>query len=396
MLRGRKHVVTRRRFAPVKQQFRQPPVGGIDLPGGIGRRSGMIRGTGSARKRLIISVNILPIHRGHPRGVLRAAHAAFDLQRVHARSDDFRQDIQRAQIAPRQPGPLAPADGKRQPAGLRAAPAVPAAPADETAHQALARVRIAERAVTEALDLEPGPFPDLPDFRQRQLARRHDPRHPEALQIFRVILVRDVHLCARVDLHPRKLPADQVRGSEVLHDAAVQPGLVKRRQEIRERRQFAVLHERVHGQVDARAEQVRLVQRREDLIPGQVSGIGPRAEVRATEIHRVRARAQHRPESLIGAGGRQKLDPRSVFREGVPEPGLTVITAPGRVRLAQAAPAQDDFLPLQLFFQFLRKQGLPPEDPRNVPGSARRTYGSDRFFPHPDHLPFHLMFPVPF
>ncbi len=94
-------------------------------------------------------------------------------------------------------------------ARLRARAAVRAALADHAGHEALARVRDAERTVHERLESEVGDGgADLPNVLERVLAREHDAVDAKLAHHGRAAGVVHGHLRRRVHLEARDTPRE--------------------------------------------------------------------------------------------------------------------------------------------------------------------------------------------
>lgn len=261
----------------------------------------------------IVRVDGLAVGAHDGRDVLGALHATLDLERRDAGLDEVGDDIDRAEVARReQVGaglvaehvlPLLVDERVRQAAGLRAAAAVAAAAADHAAHQALARVADAERAVHERLDLDGRMGADMADLLERELAREHDAREAELRERFDALEAADRHLRARVERQVGHRLMGDTRDAEVLHEHGVGARLVEEAQVVPEGPHFLVCHDRVDRHVDGDLSQVCEVDGLAQRLAVEVTCVGARAEGIARQIDGIRAVLHRRNECLAAAGG---------------------------------------------------------------------------------------------
>ena len=255
-------------------------------------------------------VHRLAIGGGSQRHVIGVLVAAFDFQRGDADVDDLRHLLQRVEIArgkqvarvAQRPQLAIHHHLVRQAAGLRALPAIGAAPAPGLRREALAGVRHAQRAVDEDLQFAIGSFADGAHFGQRQLARQRDPADAEALRQAHAIGAGDAHLRAAVDFQVGRDLLRHAHHAHVLHDQGVRARLGNLRQRARGFVQFVVEDQRVESDV---ALDAAPVQGRHDLrqFRQRKPHLGARREVFEPEIHGVRARLDRGAQLWPVSGG---------------------------------------------------------------------------------------------
>jgi len=175
------------------------------------------------------SVHRTPIEARGSRDVLGPLQAPLNLDRCHAELDELRHESARLEILGRQQVGAIPqllqhaVDHQlvRQPARLRARPPVRAPPSDGLARQALPRVRDAQGAVHEHLELRLRLRSDRRDVVERQLARQDHARRAERPRELHRPRVGTRHLRRRVDGQRGRDGLHQLRDPQVLHDHRV-------------------------------------------------------------------------------------------------------------------------------------------------------------------------------
>ena len=177
-----------------------------------------------------------------------------------------------------------------QPARLRASAAVGAASADGLAREALPRVRDAERAVDEDLELDVRRAGDGRDVLERQLAREDDAIGPAIAREKHARGVGARHLRRRVDSHARRDGSHELRGTEVLNDDGIDCGGRTRAHLLLEARELRVEHQGVQRDVPADASAVQRIA----SSPGDRSGRSS-SPGRARSCRRARSRPRPPP-----------------------------------------------------------------------------------------------------
>ena len=201
--------------------------------------------------------------------------------------------------------PAAVQDPVGEPAGSGASSAVPAAAAQKARHEAAPRVGVTHRAVDKALDLYGLLLLEDPDLLEGQFPGRHDPFHAEPLEKAHGFRPRDRHLRRRVERKARAPLMEPGQNTDVLHDRSVQPLFVQVLRETDSLLQFALFCEDIERQVHFFAENMGLPDGSDDVFPGKVLRVRPRAEFLAAQIHGVRT-CFHRAEKSLPASGRRE------------------------------------------------------------------------------------------
>ena len=220
--------------------------------------------------------------------VLGALEAAFDLEAVHAGGAQVVEGIEGAEIPGGQQVTLDPVHAIAHPAGLGAAPAVAAAPADEARKQALPGAGHAQRAVDKDLQLDAQPR-TAADLLERHLAREHGAGKAVLRQERRAGAVVHRHLRAGVQREFRRDGAHGAGDAEVLHQYGVRVGGGDRLDRARHRRQLVLADHGVQRHVHAHAAGVTVADRLAQLVLGEVVGAAAGVEVAGAQIDGVRA-----------------------------------------------------------------------------------------------------------
>ena len=123
---------------------------------------------------LLIKIQIFPVNTHNTCRIFRLFHPAFDLQGGHSRPENLRQQLHGTHIfgterifIARFPQPSAfLVHFVRKTAGLRASSPVSAPASDQTGHQALSGIAVAQRSMNKAFDFQSCGFVNLLDLCQ--------------------------------------------------------------------------------------------------------------------------------------------------------------------------------------------------------------------------------------
>ena len=191
-------------------------------------------------------------------------------------------------------------------AGLAAAPAVAAAPADHAREETQARVAVAEGAVHEHLEVE-AVWVERGDLVEGQLAGEDGALEAKLGQQGELGARVGVELRARVQREVGVAHAHLGREAKVGHDERVEAGLVRSGQRRERRLDLVVLEQRVEGEVDTGAEEMRAVDGLEQRSGGEVGREGARAPTLETQVDRVGAGRERGLQGRTVAGRREKF-----------------------------------------------------------------------------------------
>ena len=193
-------------------------------------------------------------------------------------------------------------------AGLAAAPAVAAAPRGHARQQAGAGVPVAQGAVDEGLEGETVGVEGR-DLVEGELTGQDGARKAELGKGLELGARVRIELRAGVQFELRVGLVNERRKAEVGDDEGVEAGAVGRLERREGRLELVVFEQHVKGEVDARAEEVRPVDRGQKPRRLEVAGEGARAPGVEPQIDRVGAGRQGRPQSRRPPGRRQQLGP---------------------------------------------------------------------------------------
>ena len=179
-----------------------------------------LRRTGRGKASGVQRVQRAAIGAGNDRHILGPFEPPFDFERAHPGLSQRLHLIAQAQIARGQPRARFTLPGIGQSAGLGAAPAVAAAPADQPRVPALTADAHALRAMDEHLGFHPG-IRHGADRVQRALARQHHAAHAKRTRQARARRVMQGHLRAGMHAQVRELARNQAEHAHILHQHRV-------------------------------------------------------------------------------------------------------------------------------------------------------------------------------
>ena len=138
-----------------------------------------------------MAVDCFTVSAHNRRDVFGTLHAPFYFERINTGVHQLRDQVDRIEVTRRQQkisrriaeDIMSPAIHERiwKPAGLRAPAAIPAAPADHTAHQALPGITYAERAVYKTFDFYAAVRANRTNFFERKFTREYNARKSQLL-----------------------------------------------------------------------------------------------------------------------------------------------------------------------------------------------------------------------
>ena len=161
-----------------------------------------------------------------------------------------------------------------------------------------------ERLEGEAVRLEGG------DLVEGELARQDGARKAEVGKAFELGARVRVELRAGVQLEHRVGVVDERREAEIGDDQGVEPGAVGRLKGGEGGFELVVFEQDVQGEMDAGAEEMSAVDRREQGRRREVAGEGARAPRLEPKVDGVGAGRQGRLQGRRPPGRRQQLGPR--------------------------------------------------------------------------------------
>ena len=196
---------------------------------------------------------------GDRRDVLGLLLAALDLQTPDAELGDFlkmlvgREVLGGDEIAGVERGTCrVVGQGVVLPTGLRAGTAIGRALGDHPRHEALPRIRDAERAMDKGFQPQRGHrSADATDVFQGVLARQHHTINPESLHDIRATGIVHRHLGAAVNLKLRIDLLDEANDAQILHDRRVDAAIHTLAQIRESLHQLGRLDQHVEGEVHA-------------------------------------------------------------------------------------------------------------------------------------------------
>ena len=225
-----------------------------------------------------VKVEILPVDGDNTCRILRLLHTAFYLQGGDAVLNEFRQQIEQAQILRAQKVSLYGLSLFRsgliaQSARLCAPSAIPAAPAELAREQALSGIADAERSVDKCFHLESALLMDPAKLVKCHFTGGNDAAHTLSGQKGRAAGACHRHLCARMDREIRKASPDHPEHSEILDQNSVQPPLIIRPYKIREQRELFLLQQGVDREIDLHSAKVRIIDQLFQLLLFRIFGV---------------------------------------------------------------------------------------------------------------------------
>jgi len=239
----------------------------------------------------------------HGGDVLRALHAALELEAAHAHVDQLGHVGREVVVA--QAERVSAVVG--QAAGLGAQAAVAAALADDRAHRALARVAHTQRPVGEDLDLDGAARADLADLAAAELAGKHGARDAEPRRLDHAGERVYGHLRAGVERHVRHGAAQRVQHAPVLHQDRVHARRACAARDGGKGGQLAVVDDGVERQVDLDAVAVAVRRRVRQTVQREVVRVAAGVEIVHAEVDGVRAVLHGGDERLLRPGGGKQL-----------------------------------------------------------------------------------------
>ncbi len=249
------------------------------------------------------------------RDVFRLLHAAFDFKRRDADLHELRQEVKRIEVFRREQEiagrvsehvlPCNIYERIRQAAGLGAAAAVAAAAADHAAHEALARVADAERAMRECLDFGVRTCDDFANLRQRKLTRQHDARKAECFHGAGALDVVNRHLRARMERQVRRIFAGNLCDAEILHERGIRTDFLQKLKIAADIVKLFIEHHRVDSDMNVHAAQVGKADSFGERFFVKIVCIGARAKLAACEVHGICASLDSSDQRLPAPSRRQ-------------------------------------------------------------------------------------------
>ena len=241
----------------------------------------------------------------HGGDIFRALHAPFDLEAGNTHIHHLRHEGREVRVLQAQRMAVRPA-GKAvgQAAGLGAGATVAAAPPNDGGHLALAAVAHAQRAVDERFDLDGAFLADFGDLPARKLAREHRARHAEPCRFLNARERVQAHLRRGVQRHVGNNFLQRRQNAPILHQDRVHAALRRGARLRGKRGELAVGDERVERQIDLRAPQMAIKDRRAEFLIGEVPRAAARVERAKAHIHGVRTALHGGNKRLLPARGR--------------------------------------------------------------------------------------------
>ena len=274
----------------------------------------------------ITAVDIFAIDGCHAGRVDRLFHTAFDLERIDPGIDQFGQDRQDTHIFHRERPDFFSARIRtrrlsvfiKDPEGQAAGPGTPAAvsapSAQKTGHQTPAGIRIAHCTVDKSLDLDGlcrhcciFPAEGL-DLLQGQFSGRHNPAHAKAPQKTHRVRRSHGHLCTGMQREVGTCFMEGAQNTDVLHDHAVQTGIIQLSDKGDEVRKFILASQDIGRQVHLPVKHMSLSDRPDDLLCGKIVRVSPCTKALSSQIDCVRTGAEGTGQGFPAACRCQEFD----------------------------------------------------------------------------------------
>ena len=240
-----------------------------------------------------------PAAGGTHRRVLRRAQPPFDFYAGHPRVHQLAQMGQVIHVFQTQMAGAARLAGaqprrgiKGQTAGPGAGAPVAAAPAQKSAHHALAAHGHAQRAVDKHLALHGRGGAHGADLFQRQFPGQNDPVIPQRRQLPCALRRVDAHLGGAVQRQRGSDFFHKLRGGKVIHNDRVRPRRRHGPHRLRQLGQLGVIHQRVQGDMHPHITGVAEPYSLRQFLRREISRRAPGVEPGQPQIHRVRP-AEH-------------------------------------------------------------------------------------------------------
>jgi len=196
---------------------------------------------------------------------------------------------------------------KRLAAAVGAAAAVTATTQQVRGEKAEPAVGITERAMDEGFGFDSAVPADMRDLFQAEFARQHDALDAEHRELFRPFQIVDSELRAGVQTELRKIFLSKPDNAHILHDNTVSIQIADECQRFECGRKFALLNERIEGDVNAAAEVMRAADQFIERFGRKISGLGAGGKARQAGVNGVRAVRQRGPRRFGRSGRSQEF-----------------------------------------------------------------------------------------